>query len=100
VEDVMQKKLFGVFVTISLSLVSVTAFADPPAATTAPAAAAPAQPTNVKVLKTVWVYGRRQLPSVVIEIQRLSAAHEAAEAHESLHNALVESSVPAALRQQ
>jgi hypothetical protein len=85
------KNLFGVLVAVSLSLVSMTAFADPPST--------PAAPT-VHVLKPTIVYGRRQLPSVVIEIQRLSAAHEAGEAHEGLHQALMEASVPATLRHQ
>ena len=87
----MTKKLLGAALAISLSLVSLSASADPPA---------PPPAGKVTVLKTIVVYGKRQLPSVVIEIARLSAAHEASEAHESLHAALVEQSVPAALRPQ
>lgn len=115
----MKKQLVGVLVGALVSLVSVAASADEtpaapaapspalapaptsgPAAAPAAAAVAAAAPSNVKVLKPTIVYGRRQMPSVVVEIQRLSAAHEAGVAHESLHNALVESSLPAALRQK
>jgi hypothetical protein len=55
---------------------------------------------KVIVLKRIDIVGHRQLPSVVIEIARLSAAKEAGIAHESLRNALLEQSVPAALRSQ
>ena len=89
----MTKKALGVLVAVSLSLslCAATASADP--------TPTPAAPSNVKVLKTVVVVGKRQMPSVVIEIARLSAATEAGAAHETFHAALLEASVPAALRQ-
>ena len=87
----MTKKLLGAALAIALSLASLSASADPPA---------PPPAGKVTVLKTIVVYGKRQLPSVVIEIARLSAAHEASAAHDHLHNALVEASVPATLRTQ
>ena len=87
----MTKKLLAVVVVLSLTMVSLSASADDTTAT---------QAVKVYTLKPTTVYGKRQLPSVVIEIARLSAAHEASAAHDHLHNALVESSVPATLRTQ
>lgn len=55
---------------------------------------------KVYVLKPIKIVGTRQLPSVVIEIARLSAAHEAGVAHEGLRKALLEASVPATLKAQ
>jgi hypothetical protein len=53
---------------------------------------------KVYVTKVVTIVGHRQLPSVVVEIARLSAAKEAGIAHDSLRTALLEQSVPATLR--
>jgi len=40
------------------------------------------------------------MPSVVIEIARLSAAHEAGAAHEGLRRTLLQQSMPASLQPQ
>ena len=89
----MNKKFLAVTIglSVSISLLAV-------ALSTSVASADEAAPQSVHVTKTVTVYGKRQLPSVVIEIARLSAAHEASVAHDSLRAALVEQSKPAALR--
>ncbi len=60
----------------------------------------PSADGKVYVLKTVKIVGNRQLPSVVIELARLSAAHEAGAAHENLRKAMLEASVPATLKAQ
>jgi len=79
--------VFAGFALCSTLAIPAVAAADTPSPTT-------------YTLKVVTVYGRRQLPSVVIEIARLSAAHEASVAHEELHRALLEQSMPPALRPQ
>jgi hypothetical protein len=91
----MTKSLLGLFVVSSLCMVSASAFADDTPAAEMPVQTAPI----VTTLKPVTVYGRSQLP-IVIELRRLSAAHEASVAHETLHNALVAQATPAGLRPQ
>lgn len=50
-------------------------------------------------LPVVTVYGRRPArPSVIVELTRTSAAHEAGVAHEGLRESLIRASMPPALR--
>ncbi len=61
------------------------------AAVMAVPAIASAEETTVKVttLKTITIVGRPNRPSVVVELTRPTAAHEAGIAHESLRASLV-----------
>ncbi len=50
---------------------------------------------NVQVVKPVTIYARHgSRPSVVVVLQRPSAAHEAGVAHESLRASLMQASAP------
>ena len=84
----MLHKVVAGFVMSAVLLVGSVATADE----------SPIPEGKVYVLKTVTVVGNRQMPTVVIEIARLSAAREAGAAHENLRRALLEQSVPAALK--
>lgn len=90
-KNMMLEKIVGVLVACAALVVSSVASADE----------APPNPEGkVYVLKTVRVVGTRQMPSVVIEVARLSAAHEAGAAHEGLRRTLLEQSMPAAFKPQ
>jgi hypothetical protein len=86
----MANKVLGLVVFLALGAVSASALADE----SQPTADAP-----VTTLKPITVVGRTQLP-IVIELKRLSAAHEAGVAHEALHRALLAQSLPQGLRPQ
>jgi hypothetical protein len=87
----MVKRALGLVVMAAALFVPAVAFADN---------TAPNPEGKVYTTKVVNIVGHRQMPSVVIEIARLSAAKEAGAAHETLRNALIEQSMPAALRPQ
>jgi hypothetical protein len=50
-----------------------------------------------QTLPEIVVYGHRQMPSVVIELTRPTAAHEAGAAHEAFRREMLEKSRPPAL---
>jgi hypothetical protein len=78
-------KLHGLVAGVVLALTPSLAFADPDVG-------------SVRTLPVIVVYGRAPKPSVVIELTRPTAAHEAGVAHEVLRTRLVEASAPPALR--
>ena len=67
------------------------------------ASASADEPTidNVKTLPMITIYGKRPpLPSVVVEITRPTAAHEAGRAHDEMRNAWLLKTEPAAMKGQ
>jgi hypothetical protein len=54
----------------------------------------------VHTIPIITVYGRAPKPSVVIELSRPTAAHEAGSAHEYLRERLTAQSIPPGLRPQ
>ncbi len=82
----MKRALSALFATGILLTVS-SAFADEPPA------------PSVRTLPTITIYGKRPpLPSVVVDVTRPTAAHEAGKAHDEMRNAWLLKTEPAALK--
>ncbi len=54
-------------------------------------------PDGVHQMKPITIYGRPNMPSVVIELTRPTAAQAARAAHEEMRNAMIESLRPSTL---
>jgi hypothetical protein len=79
--------LLSLFSATMTLLSASTAFADEPGA------------DSVRTLPMITIYGKRPpLPSVVVEITRPTAAHEAGRAHDEMRNAWILASEPTALK--